>query len=103
MELVQIIARIRKLIADGYTLTEVARLTGWSKHRVWYVKEGRTHEKTSLPVNELNLVKPSIPGKLCRRCGEPPRIFTKGGLCIECELFDLAKIGLVVISEPKNE
>lgn len=102
IEMVKTIARIRKLLADGYTLTKVAELTGWTKHRLWYIKEGRVHNKTSLPLNELDLRKPRTTNICCRRCGEPPRIFAKSGLCIECELFELAKLGLVVISEPEK-
>lgn len=103
LELIQTVARIRKLLAEGRGLTEIEKLTGWSKHRVWYLKEGRTHEKTSLPINELDLRKPNSSRALCRRCGDTARIFAKSNLCIECELFELAKLGLVVISEPLKE
>lgn len=102
LETIRTLARIRKLLDDGYRIKEVEKLTGWSKQRIWNTKNGVSNQKTSLPLNELNLRKPSRPGILCRKCGEAPRIFCKSGVCLECEIVELAKIGLVVILEPEE-
>lgn len=99
-ELVRTVARIRKYLDEGYTLTQITKLTGWPKDRVWRVKEGVCHAKTSLPINELELQKPSSSGVRCRKCGDTARIFCKSLLCVQCELFELDKLGLVVINEP---
>lgn len=102
-ETVRVVARVRKLLADGYTLSAIAGLTGWTKDKIWKIKAGRRHRQVSLPLNELKLRKPSRQGVLCRKCGHPPRIFAQSGLCVECELFEMHKIGLVVISEPESQ
>lgn len=102
LELIKIVARIRKLYADGYKIVEISKLTGWSRERIWYVKEGINYPKLSLPINELDLRKPANESSLCRRCGNRARIFAKSNLCIECELFELSKLGLVVISDPNK-
>lgn len=102
-DLIRVIARIRELTAKGYRLSNIEKLTGWSKQRIWNVQNGKSHETTSLPINELELRKPSSSGVKCRRCLEPARIFCKSGLCVQCELFELAKVGMVVIHEHSKE
>ncbi len=99
LELIRTVARIRELTAKGYRLTQIEKLIGWSTQRIWAVQNGDNHAKTSLPINELDLHLPVNPLALCRRCGLTGRIFTKANLCIVCDLRELAKIGLVVISD----
>lgn len=104
-QLLQTLARVRKLLNEGYTLNKISNLTGWTKHRIWKVKHNYRgyHSKTSLPINSLELQRPSRPGILCRKCGEPARIFVKSKICLQCEIFEMSKLGLVVILDPNRE
>ena len=101
-ELIRVITRIRELTSKGYTLKDIEKLTGWSSQRVWNVQNGVRHKRVTMSLNDLKMKKPSSSGILCRRCGEPGRIFCESGLCVQCELFELAKVGICIIDEPNK-
>ena len=64
------------------------------KHELRY-----KHIDISVSVNSLGLMKAS--GKLCRLCGERPKLIAKSRLCVNCELLERAKLndGGVVITD----
>lgn len=76
----------------------VARLVGVSYTTVWrWWRRKEPPRQATIPItlDELGLIR--CDGKLCRRCGEPMRVKTAIGICVECETLELAKQGRVKI------
>lgn len=94
------VERIRELIKT-HGVCKTARMTGRAKSTISRIKNGTRHSltvKKDLTVDSLKLRKlPEL--KLCRRCGDGRRIFSQTGVCIECELIDLARRGLLSFEE----
>jgi hypothetical protein len=80
------------------TCRAVARLIGVSKTTVWrWWKRSEPPRQLTIPITLDELGLSRCDGKLCRRCGEPMRIKTAIGICLECETAELAKQGRVKI------
>lgn len=94
------VERIRELIKI-HGVCKTARIVGRAKSTVSRIKNGTRHSltvKKELTVDSLKLRKlPEL--KLCRRCGEARRVFSQTGVCIECEVIDLARRGLISFDE----
>lgn len=94
------ISRIRKLLAKGGSVADIARMTNRDPSSIYQIKLGYRHKRTgAIKVNDLQLRHSS---KLCRRCGDQAGIITKDLTCIKCTLKELGKQGLIEI-QPEND
>lgn len=100
IESAKVVARIRQLLKT-HSISQTARIVGRSPASVHQIKHGQRHNnKKDLTINSLCLLR-TTPGFKCRCCGNSVLLATKSLLCVECELFDLNKQGLIRISENK--
>lgn len=77
---------------------EISRLTGVPKTTVWrWLRRKKPPRQTTEPItlDELGLQRGD--GKRCNRCGDPMYLKTYSGLCVVCEIAELAKQGRVKI------
>jgi hypothetical protein len=94
-ETIRVVLRIRKLIKQ-YGTSKIAEMVGRTASSVSQIKHGTRHKHTgALTINNLELQK--VLNKLCRRCGESMQLVCRTGLCVECELLELHKQGLILI------
>lgn len=92
------IERIRTLIKT-HGVNETARIVRRSRQNISNIKNGVRHrERKEVTVQALGITR-RIGGKLCRRCGESHTLFGQSGLCIECDLLELARRGIISIEE----
>ena len=103
----RVVARIRQLVKK-YGTAKTAEMTGRTRANVSQIKHGHRHNPDkqkkhkqqpskpngSVTVDSLELRRVNI---RCRRCNQDTSLVTKTLLCVECELFELAKSGLIQI------
>ena len=97
-ETIRTVQRIRKLVRK-YGTNKTAEMTGRTPGSVSQIKHGTRHKHTgALTINALELRK--VRGKkLCRRCGDSMLLMSRTGLCVECEVLELHKQGLIIFEE----
>lgn len=91
------IARLRELV--GYlSIRKAAELAGTGTTTAWRAKRGLLKPKPqAIDLSRLGLS--LSPGKRCRKCGDPMRVKTFRGTCVECELLELGRQGVLEIAE----
>lgn len=94
-----VVARIRRKLADGKSAGDIADEEEISFYRVYRIKVGETYQNAQpAPVTLDSLGLQSCDGKLCRKCGEPMKVKTIDGTCLECKAILLSKEGRLVIA-----
>lgn len=92
-----IVARIRKLL-QTHGVNETARIVGRTAASISQIKNGQRHANTGqLLVRDLGVRRGT--GLKCRRCDRAAILFAKSNLCVECELLELAKLGIIAFVE----
>lgn len=104
----RVVARIRQLVKK-YGTAKTAEMTGRTRASISQIKHGHRHNpakqkkhsqsrkaSSELTINSLELKKSHTP-IVCRRCNGATTLVTKTLLCVECELFELAKSGVIHI------
>jgi hypothetical protein len=97
----RVIEQIRELISRGLGVRASGRKVGVSEATASRVKNGQRHAKPA-PRQCVKLCSLGLTdgkGKLCRKCGDPMRVKTFTGRCIECEVLQLASQGKIEIAE----
>lgn len=100
-----VVAKIRelaKVYKERGRINKIARMVGWERRRVWKVLQELSYaDKSAATIESLGLRRLTL-AKLCRRCGEPTTLFTSNSLCVECELNELCKHGVITIAKATN-
>lgn len=91
------VERIRKQLADGRSIADVANAQCLSWWTVWRIKRGKTYRQAAnqeaITIESLELQK--CDGKRRCSCGKPMALMSLTGKCVECVVLGLARVGRI--------
>lgn len=81
-------------------LRRAAEIVGVSHCTIWKWRQRKKPPRQAAPrVSIADLGLSRCDGRKCNRCGHEMWVMAMTGLCVECEVLQLAKLGTVEIRE----